>query len=103
MIIWGWQTRSIDLGQQQIQYCGHCRQQRPFRLAFQYTFFRLYCLFGMVTSKRYIRQCSCCGKGWRQEPCRIDPDRRPSIPFMHRFGLFMFIAFFAALVVLKLP
>ena len=56
MIIWGWQTRSIDLGQQQIQHCSNCRQLRPFRLAFQYTFFRLYCLFGMVTSKRYIRQ-----------------------------------------------
>ena len=48
MIIWGWQTRSIDLGQHQIYQCGNCGQQRPFRLAFHYTFFRLYFLFGMV-------------------------------------------------------
>ena len=103
MIIWGWQTRSIDLGQHQIYQCGNCGQQRPFRLAFHYTFFRLYFLFGMVTSRRYIRQCSCCGKGWLQEPSRIGPERWPSIPFMHRFGFFIFIAFFAALVVLRLP
>ena len=101
MLVWGWQTRSIDLGRQEIQYCSHCGQQRPFRLTFQYTSFRLYCLFGMVTSKRYIRQCSCCGRAWQQEPPQLGTVSQPSIPFMHRFGLFIFIACFAALVVLR--
>ena len=57
----------------------------------------------MVTSKRYIRHCACCGKGWREETTQLRPVTQPSIPFMHRFGLFIFVAFFAVLVVLKRP
>ncbi|HZU28193.1 MAG TPA: hypothetical protein VFA04_21870 [Bryobacteraceae bacterium] len=98
MIIWGWQRRLIDLGGHETRFCPRCAQEHLFRYALQYTCFRLYFIFGVVTSKHDLLLCTFCGQGWRLKAGEGVPSVRPSIPFMHRFGLLGLVTAVAILV-----
>lgn len=92
MIIWGWQKRSINLSRRETHWCSNCGQQRPFSLFLQYACWRLYWIFGFVTSRRYMKQCSFCGGEWWLDSRKVDPSVHVPIPFMQRFGLLSLIA-----------
>jgi len=85
MIVWSLQRRSINLGRPETHSCANCGSQRPFSVLFHYRCFRLYWLFGVVTSKRYVKQCAFCGAAWQVDPKNVAA--RFPIPFMQRFGL----------------
>jgi hypothetical protein len=97
MIVWGWGRRNVDLGMAETRPCVGCQKEQPFRLLMQYRYFRLYWVFGLVTSKKYLRLCSACGKGQEVEAQQVEPNlERLPIPFMQRYGL---LTFAGALVV----
>jgi hypothetical protein len=101
MIFWSLQQRSINLGQCETQWCAKCGGQRPFSILFNYKCFRLYWLFGVVFSRRYLKRCACCGGGWQLDPKNINA--RSPIPFMQRFGLLTLIAALAVIGIAITP
>jgi hypothetical protein len=91
MIVWGWGRRNVELGAAGTGACAACQKEQPFKLLLSYQFFRLYWLFGMVTSKQYLRLCTVCGKGQKVEAQQVEPNFKPlPIPFMQRYGLLTF-------------
>jgi hypothetical protein len=99
MIFFGWGRKAIPLAEMGTYSCPRCGLPRPFRAVLSYNYFRLYWIFGMVTSRRYLCACTICGQGSAIERSQI-PNAPPSdpIPFMQQWGLFLFLGAIALLI-----
>jgi hypothetical protein len=99
MIVGSRKSHRIVLGQSELHFCQTCGQQRRFQLTLTYIEWRLYWIFGIVTSRGYQMLCEVCRKGWKLEIQKVEPFLpRPVIPFMQRFGLFTLIGGLAILI-----
>jgi len=95
MIQWGSSVRTIDLGPVGTQHCPICKEDRPFHLILQYKIWGLWWIFNRITYKKYMYVCSVCGHGWELESKKVEETIGDShIPFMHKYGLWILIAFF---------
>jgi hypothetical protein len=91
VIFFGWGKKSLPLGELGDKPCGRCGLIRPFRAFVNYSYFRLYFIFGMVTTKKYVAACTICGQGVeidKQEAQSAFPQN--PIPIMQRWGLAIF-------------
>ncbi len=88
----------MNLGQRETHWCAQCGQQRRFELLLIYKCWCLYWIFGVVTSRKYLKRCSACGSGWELDAKKVAPFVQPAIPFMQRFGLLSLVAAIALVI-----
>ena len=101
MIFFGWGKKNVSLGEIPESNCARCGGFRRFRAVLNYSYFRLYFIFGVVTTRKYVAACSACGQGFL-----LDKDKtsqlvgKDPIPFMDRWGLGLLVASVTALALL---
>lgn len=81
--------QEIDLGPVHPQDCEVCQCEQPFRLRLNYTYERMYVIFGNVRSKSYFLVCEECATPHRvstADALKLGRLSREPIPFMHRYG-----------------
>ncbi|RPH99195.1 MAG: hypothetical protein EHM72_11795 [Calditrichaeota bacterium] len=91
MIFWTTGGESVDLGQKEIRQCEFCKTKHSFHLFLCYRYFALYCIFFIITQKKYLLLCSGCGKG--REISAAEYVGKNPISLWQRFSLLGFIAF----------
>ena len=96
MIQWGSSLRTVDLGAVDVRPCPICEKERPFHLILIYRIWGLWWIFNRITYKKYMLVCSICNRGWELDPKEVEESIGNShIPFMHKYGLWILVAFFA--------
>jgi hypothetical protein len=91
MIFYGWRKNTLFVNDMPMHACTGCNTPGMLQLFVNYTSVHLYWIFGVVTNRKYIVQCSACRNGTvvkKHDVAAIitnDP-----VPFMHRWGLAVF-------------
>ena len=103
MVIWGYESRTRDLGKYIDAYCAVCGERREFRRAVRYRYNHLYYLFGFASAVGYIQACGVCGHGTALDARTVEAERgRSGVPAWDRFGLLALPAGVLALVLFAL-
>ena len=76
MIVSGFRSGAVHLGQVESRYCTLCQQAVAFHLTLLYSYFHLYWLFGVVTEKKYWLLCPACNWGPTVAPNDLEPHSR---------------------------
>jgi hypothetical protein len=101
MIFFGWGKKNLALGEMPAVNCKRCGDFRPFKAILNYSYFRLYFIFGVVTARKYIAACNVCGQGFLMDKDKVTQlmDKEP-IPFLDRWGLGLLVGSVTALALL---
>jgi hypothetical protein len=101
MIFYGWRKKTLFLSDLQMQSCGRCNTPGALRLFVNYTSVHLYWIFGVVTGKKYIAQCTACrGEAivQKHEVSHLITNNPNPVPFMDRWGLAVLVGAGCAIV-----
>ncbi len=86
-----------------IQFCPICEKERHFNLILVYRIWGLWWIFNNVTYKKYAAVCQVCGNGFELDGKKVEEAVGHShIPFMHKYGLWLLLAFFAISFILSM-
>jgi uncharacterized protein YlaI len=102
MIIWGSRGKSLNLGKVKTEQCSICEKERDFNLVLNYRYFGFYWIFNIVTKKVYMLVCNICNRGWELDKDKVEKEilSNVPIPFMHKYGLFVFLGIIAIITLL---
>ena len=84
----------VPIGEYGTRACPACRQDCAFTLILEYCYIHLYFIFGMVTRRKFLEVCKCCGNAWPVPRGEIPSMRlveRKLVPFMRRWGLLILL------------
>jgi len=99
MLIFGNRAQNVLMEQIPSQYCPVCERDRPFSVWLQYQYEHVYFIFGHLRSRKYYLLCDVCGRGEKLDRREYEQKlEKLPIPFMHRFGCWIFLVLMAALV-----
>ena len=102
MIQWGSSLKILELGEAGTKFCPVCEKERAFKVILMYRIWGLWWFFNHVTWKKYMLVCGNCSNGWELDSRKIEDSIGTShIPFMHKYGLWILIAFFALSFILS--
>jgi len=91
MIFYGWRKKTLFLADMPMHACTGCNTPGMLQLFVNYTSVHLYWIFGVVTNRKYIVQCSACRKNSivnKRDVATLITNN--PVPFMHRWGLAVF-------------
>ncbi len=96
VITWG--RKSVKLAQHKSQQCQHCNEETPFSIHCSYRVFGMLWIFLTSWGKKFTYLCDRCSVGWelpedtQAELADIISQEGNPIPFLHRYGLWLFLA-----------
>ena len=101
MIFYGWRKKTVFLSNMDMQSCRRCNVPGSLKLFLNYTSVHLYWVFGVVTNRKYIAQCSACRVGDiipKSDVAVLVSNSPVAVPFMERWGLAVFLGLLALVI-----
>jgi hypothetical protein len=91
VVVWGSDSRSLNLGRLDERECAACGRAQPFQLSLAYKYFHLYWIFRWVKEKKYWATCVVCEQKWELQASKVELALgNSSIPLWDRYGLAVF-------------
>ncbi|PWF46734.1 hypothetical protein [Massilia glaciei] len=99
MLVWGTATDSDTIGHTPSFACSNCSTDAPQQIVRSYKWGHLWYL-GAIIKKHYQSVCSTCGTGTDLSIKKVEDDFKPSYPFNRSRGWMVWVAAFAAIMVI---
>jgi hypothetical protein len=101
MIFYGWRKKTVFVSEMPMHSCTRCGTPSSMQLFLNYTSVHLYWIFGVVTNRKYLTQCASCRTQALVQKDEVAPLLTATrVPFMERWGLAVFLASIALIVVI---
>ena len=101
MLIINWGSDDVIIGELEKLDCPICRSVQNYQTRVGYSYFGVMWIFNFVTKKEFFRVCMKCQNAWQVEAHSLgELAKSDGIPFMKKYGIFIFIALIALLIVI---
>jgi len=94
MLIWGYNSKYLNLGIKFSDNCQSCGGVQDKRLILYYRYAHLYYYFRVIYEKQYLIECDFCGCFYKVSTHETEKlNGPPPIPFMDKYGALVLCGF----------
>jgi hypothetical protein len=99
MLSLNWGSDTLYIGDVEKLDCPVCESVQGYQTVVGYSYFGVMWIFNFVTKKEFFRVCIRCQNAWQVDADSLgELAKNDSIPFMKKYGIFVFIALMALII-----